>query len=74
MHESPGVPNYGKKGVGPRLEAGMIIAIEPMVVQGNPEIEYLDNSWTVVTKDGSNAAQYENTVLITKNGPEILTL
>lgn len=73
MHEEPGIPNYGKKGIGPRLEEGMTIAIEPMVVAGNSEIIELNDGWTIITKDGKNASHYENTVLITKNGPEILT-
>lgn len=74
MHEEPGVPNYGKKGVGPRLEAGMVLAIEPMVVQGDYEVNELEDGWTVVTIDGKNSAHYENTVLITKEEPKILTL
>ena len=74
MHEEPGIPNYGKAGVGPRLEEGMTLAIEPMVVQGSYEVLELDDGWTVVTKDGKNSAHYENTILITNDGPEILTL
>ena len=74
MHEDPGIPNYGKAGRGPRIEAGMTLAIEPMVIQGKPDILELNDGWTIVTEDGSLAAHYENTVLITDNGPEILTL
>ena len=74
MHEDPGIPNYGKAGRGPRIEAGMTLAIEPMVIQGKPNILELSDGWTIVTEDGSLAAHYENTVLITKNGPEILTM
>ena len=74
MHEDPGIPNYGKAGRGPRIEAGMTLAIEPMVIQGKPDILELSDGWTIVTEDGSLAAHYENTVLITKNGPEILTM
>lgn len=74
MHEEPGIPNYGEKGRGPRLEEGMILAIEPMVVQGDPDIIELDDGWTILTSDGKNSAHYENTVLITKNEPEILTI
>ncbi len=74
MHEDPGIPNYGKAGRGPRLEEGMTICIEPMVMAGEPYIVELPDGWTIVTEDGSLAAHYENTVLITKKGPEILTM
>lgn len=74
MHEDPGIPNYGKAGRGARLQEGMTICIEPMVMEGEPSIVELEDGWTIVTEDGSNAAHYENTVLITKNGPEILTM
>ncbi len=74
MHEEPGVPNYGKPGRGPRLMAGMTLAIEPMINAGKPDVEELDDGWTVVTADGSLSAHYENTVLITKDGPEVLTI
>ena len=74
MHEDPGIPNYGKAGRGLRLEPGMTLAIEPMVIQGKPNILELDDGWTIITEDGSLAAHYENTILITKNEPEILTL
>lgn len=74
MHEDPGVPNYGKAGKGPRLEKGMTIAVEPMVIDGNPDIWELEDGWTIVTRDGSLAAHYENTILITDGEPEILTL
>lgn len=74
MHEEPGVPNYGKPGKGPRLEKGMTIAVEPMVIAGNPDIWELEDGWTIVTRDGSLAAHYENTILITDGEPEILTL
>ncbi len=74
MHEDPGIPNYGKAGRGARIEAGMTLAIEPMVIAGKPDILELDDGWTIITEDGSMASHYENTVLITKNGPEILTL
>ena len=74
MHEEPGIPNYGKEGRGPRLEPGMTLAIEPMVIQGNPNIIELEDGWTIVTEDGSLAAHYENTILITKNEPKILTI
>lgn len=74
MHEDPGIPNYGKAGRGIRLEPGMTLAIEPMVIQGKPNILELDDGWTIVTEDGSLAAHYENTILITEKEPEILTL
>ena len=74
MHEDPGIPNYGKPGKGPRLEPGMTLAIEPMVIAGKPEILELDDGWTIVTEDGSNSAHYENTILITEKEPEVLTL
>lgn len=74
MHEDPGIPNYGKAGKGPKLEPGMTLAIEPMVIAGGPNILELDDGWTIVTEDGSKAAHYENTVLITEKEPEVLTL
>ena len=74
MHEAPGIPNYGKAGRGPRIEPGMTLAVEPMVIQGKPNILELDDGWTIVTEDGSLAAHYENTILITENEPKILTI
>ena len=74
MHEDPGIPNYGKAGRGLRIEPGMTLAIEPMVIQGKPNILELEDGWTIITEDGSNSAHYENTILITENEPEILTL
>jgi len=74
MHEDPGIPNYGKAGKGPRLEPGMTLAIEPMVMAGKDTILELDDGWTIVTEDGSKAAHYENTILITEKEPEVLTL
>lgn len=74
LHEDPNVPNFGKAGHGVKLAAGMTLAIEPMITAGSHEVALLDNDWTVVTDDGSLAAHYENTVLITKDGYEILTL
>lgn len=73
MHEDPNVPNYGKKGRGVRLQAGMVIAIEPMITLGAYDCHTLSNGWTVVTDDGRAAAHYENTVAITEDGPVILT-
>ncbi len=74
MHEDPGIPNYGKEGRGIRLEPGMTLAIEPMVIYGREGILQLDDGWTIITEDGTNAAHYENTILITENEPEILTI
>ena len=74
MHEDPGIPNFGKAGKGPKLEPGMTLAIEPMVIAGKHNILELDDGWTIVTEDGTNAAHYENTVLITEKEPEVLTL
>ena len=74
MHEDPGIPNYGKAGKGIRLEPGMTLAIEPMVIQGKPNILELEDGWTIITEDGSLAAHYENTILITEKEPEILTI
>ena len=74
LHEEPNVPNFGPKGKGVRLAAGMTLAIEPMVNEGGYEVEVLDDDWTIVTADGTLSAHYENTVLVTKDGYEILTL
>ena len=74
MHEDPGIPNYGKAGKGIKLEPGMTLAIEPMVMAGKPDILQLDDGWTIITEDGELAAHYENTILITENEPEILTI
>ena len=74
MHENPGIPNYGKAGRGIRLEPGMTLAIEPMVIYGKDGILELDDGWTIITEDGTKSAHYENTILITENEPEILTL
>ena len=73
MHEDPGVPNYGKPGRGPRLEPGMTIAVEPMINEGSYHVDVLDDGWTIVTSDGGLSAHYENTILITETGAEILT-
>ncbi len=73
LHESPEIPNYVTKRRGVKLESGMTIAVEPMINEGTYSVRVLDNSWTVVTSDGSLSAHYENTVAITENGPLILT-
>lgn len=74
MHEDPGIPNYGKAGRGIRLEAGMTLAIEPMVAQGSSEICQDEDGWSIWTIDESLSAHYENTILITEKEPEILTM
>ena len=74
MHEDPQIPNFAQKTRGIRLQPGMTLAIEPMISTGSYEVEWLDDGWTVVTKDRSLAAHYENTILITEGEPEILTL
>ncbi len=75
LHEDPQIPNYRSLRRGPKLKAGMTLAVEPMIDIGTWEVEWLDDDWTVVTADGSLSAHYENTILITENGmPEILTL
>ena len=73
MHEEPQIPNFGKPGRGPRLELGMVLAIEPMVNMGTYEVHTLKDQWTVVTKDKQASAHFEHTVAITDNGQEILT-
>jgi methionyl aminopeptidase len=73
MHEEPNVPNYGEPGRGPRLEEGMVFAIEPMVNAGGPGVKVLDDNWTAVTTDGSYSAHFEHTVAATSSGPWILT-
>ena len=74
VHMDPEVPNYRMKKKGPKLQAGMTLAIEPMITEGNPAVRVLSNDWTVVPLDGKLTAHYENTILITDNGPEILSL
>ena len=73
MHEDPQVPNYGVPGRGLRLRAGMVIAIEPMVNAGRPEVRVLADGWTAVTVDGSNSAHFEHSVAVTESGGRILT-
>lgn len=73
MHEDPQIPNFRQKRRGIKLQAGMTLAIEPMINMGRWEVDFMDDDWTVVTDDGSLSAHYENTVLITKGEPEILT-
>ena len=75
LHEDPQIPNFRQKRKGIRLMAGMTLAVEPMINIGRPDVEWLDDDWTVVTEDGSLSAHYENTILINEEGePDILTL
>ncbi|MEK7294867.1 MAG: type I methionyl aminopeptidase [Nitrospirota bacterium] len=69
LHEEPQVPNYGKPGQGPRLQVGMVLAIEPMVNMGKSDVRVLDDQWTAVTKDGSLSAHFEHTIAIQPSGP-----
>ena len=73
MHEEPSIPNFGTPGTGPVLEAGMVLAIEPMLTAGSFRVRELEDGWTVVTRDGSYAAHFEHTVAVTANGSEIFT-
>jgi methionyl aminopeptidase len=73
MHEPPQVPNYGEAGKGPRLTPGMVLAVEPMVNQGGPDVAIGEDGWTAVTKDGSLSAHFEHSVAITENGPMVLS-
>ena len=73
LHEEPQIPNYGEPGKGPRLKAGMTLAIEPMINMGRPETRCLEDGWTAVTQDGSLSAHFEHTIAVTDAGPRILT-
>jgi methionyl aminopeptidase len=73
LHEEPQIPNYGQPGRGPKLAEGMVLAIEPMVAMGKPDVRVLGDGWTAVTKDGSLAAHFEHTVAVTAAGPLVLT-
>jgi methionyl aminopeptidase len=73
LHEPPWIPNYGSPGRGPRLMAGMVFAIEPMLNAGGSDVRMLDDEWTAVTADGSLSAHFEHTILITENGPDVLS-
>ncbi len=74
LHEAPQIPNFGPRGQGPKLRAGMTLAIEPMINMGSPGVRILDDGWTAVTVDGKPSAHFEHTVAVTDNGPEILTV
>ncbi len=73
MHEDPQIPNYGPPGRGPRLEEGMVLAIEPMVTAGRHQVRMADDQWSIFTQDGSLAAHFEFTIAITADGPRVLT-
>ena len=73
MHEDPQLPNFGTRGKGPRLKPGMVLAIEPMINAGAPEVKVLPDGWTTITQDGSLSAHFEHTVAITRDGPLVLT-
>ncbi len=73
VHEEPKVPNYGKKGTGEVLRAGMVLAIEPMVCEGHHELETHEDGWTAITKDRSVTSHFENTIVVTKKGYELIT-
>jgi methionyl aminopeptidase len=73
LHEEPQIPNYGTPGRGPKLAPGMVLAIEPMVAMGRAETRVLSDGWTAVTRDGSLAAHFEHTVVVTADGAEVLT-
>ena len=73
VHEAPNIPNFGKKGTGPRIKKGMVFAIEPMLNLGSPNIVMLDDNWTIETEDYSPSAHFEHTVVVTDDGYEILT-
>ena len=74
LHEEPQIPNFGLKNQGPLIKKGMVLAIEPMVNEKGYQVEILEDGWTVVTRDQGLSAHYEHTVLVTENGPEILTM
>jgi methionyl aminopeptidase len=74
LHEAPQVPNFGLRGSGMRLKPGMVLAIEPMVNAGGPEVRTLDDGWTAVTQDGRRSAHFEHTVAVTDDGPRVLSL
>lgn len=73
VHEDPSVPNYGQAGKGDKLVPGLVIAIEPMITMGAEEIDVLSDDWTIITADGSLSAHFEHTIVVTENGPEIIT-
>lgn len=73
LHEDPRIPNFGRAGTGPHLKAGMVLAVEPMINLGEPDVLFGDDGWRVTTADGSWSAHFEHTILVTENGHEVLT-
>ena len=73
LHEAPEVPNFGKRGRGPKIREGLVIAIEPMINLGVKGVKQSDDGWTIVTKDKMPSAHYEHTIAVTKEGPDILS-
>jgi methionyl aminopeptidase len=73
LHESPQIPNYGPPGKGVRLKPGMVLAVEPMINAGGPDVEILEDQWTAVTRDRKLSAHFEHTIAITEDGPQVLT-
>ena len=74
MHEDPSIPNYGKAGTGALITKGIALCIEPMVLEGRKDVRVLGDGWTVKSRDGKLTAHYENTVIVTENGYEIITM
>ena len=74
LHEEPDVLNYGEAGTGPILREGMVIAVEPMINMGKKDVRTLNDGWTTVTRDGKKSAHYEHTIVVTKEGYDILTM
>jgi len=74
LHEEPQIPNFGKRKEGPVIEEGMVLAIEPMVNEKDYKVRVLEDGWTVVTLDGGLSAHFEHTIMVTKDGPEVLTV
>src|SRR5687768_5358537 len=73
LHEDPSIPNFGRKGTGPKLQKGMTICIEPMINEGKYHVHCLEDHWTIVTKDGKRSAHFEHMIVVTESAPEILT-
>jgi methionyl aminopeptidase len=73
LHEAPEVPNFGKRGQGPTLRSGLVIAIEPMINLGRKDVQTLSDNWTIVTRDRKPSAHFEHTVAVRKNSPDILS-
>ena len=74
LHEAPHIPNYGSPGRGPKLKPGLVVAIEPILSMGKPDVVVAEDGWTTSTRDGTTVAHFEHTVAITADGPDVLTL